>query len=354
MFMSLVTWTVVSMLAATPLGVLSLLAGLQGGCFFEVGITLIQMPVQVFLSGLKILTTTILTTIQLWGCSLIRLTNGLCCLLVTTLQIGAILGVLLTLSVGVAPVAWLADVPIRLIFSIKSLFVFLLPQSLTLLNVIFSLWFPRNSEKDTDTVEEQEESDWSSMPMPELEDVHKAANVSSQDRNSAKCTARECSFLSISTLLQFLLMFLLPAYVFGAEDDLRRSLKFDPTKRIPMLVEGNYSDWSWRISTVFVSLGVGAGLLSMYQPWQDVGAVNPDLIQEDGTYANTEEIRSLKQEIAVLKMQKSLASGDDAHKIHAELAEKKVELSTKVEIAKSLYVESCKVTPFSNLTAKAN
>jgi hypothetical protein len=68
-----------------------------------------------------------------------------------------------------------------------------------------------------------------------------------------------------------------------------------------MLAEGNYAEWSWRISTVFISMGVGVGILSMYQPAQDVGA-NPNLVQTtEGPYVRTEEIRRMLDELSILQ-----------------------------------------------------
>jgi hypothetical protein len=149
----------------------------------------------------------------------------------------------------------------------------------------------------------------------------------------------------------FKMLILLPCFAIAVDDF--TSIKFDPTKRVPMLAEGNYAEWSWRISTVFISMGVGVGILSMYQPAQDVGA-NPNLVQTtEGPYVRTEEIRQMLDELNILQARRRLANGDDHTRLTEEHTQKKSAVALLIQKAIEDYKQSVSVTPFSDLTNKA-
>ena len=41
--------------------------------------------------------------------------------------------------------------------------------------------------------------------------------------------------------------------------------KVNPTKNIPMLIESNYHEWSWRISSAFIAIGMASSCLFLSQ-----------------------------------------------------------------------------------------
>ena len=105
------------------------------------------------------------------------------------------------------------------------------------------------------------------------------------------------------------------------------SAKFDPTKKIPILTSSNFSEWAWRISTVFISLGVGSNLLTMWQPQQDVAAEH---VHKDGIYIENEDIKQAKADLRARKLRKSL------HVTNADEDEEKremAELNTDIALA---------------------
>ena len=95
------------------------------------------------------------------------------------------------------------------------------------------------------------------------------------------------------------------------------SAKFDPTKKIPVLTSSNFSEWAWRISTVFISLGVGSNLLTMWQPQQDVAAEH---VHKDGLYIENDDIKQAKADLRAKKLKKTL------HIRNADPAEEKREM----------------------------
>lgn len=58
-----------------------------------------------------------------------------------------------------------------------------------------------------------------------------------------------------------LLLFMLPSATAAPERP--ASLGFDPAKRIPLLTDGNYTEWSWRVAAAFVAMGVSVKILTM-------------------------------------------------------------------------------------------
>jgi hypothetical protein len=91
--------------------------------------------------------------------------------------------------------------------------------------------------------------------------------------------------------------------VFFLPTTLAQTVKYDPTKKIPTLTGTNYAEWSWRIATVMISLGVGANLLTMWQPQQDVA---PEHVHADGHYILTEGIKKAQRQKKVAKTVKDL------------------------------------------------
>jgi hypothetical protein len=137
----------------------------------------------------------------------------------------------------------------------------------------------------------------------------------------------------------FKMLILLPCFAIAVDDF--TSIKFDPTKRVPLLAEGNYAEW------------VGVGILSMYQPAQDVGA-NPNLVQTtEGPYVRTEEIRQMLDELNILQARRRLANGDDHTRLTEEHTQKKSAVALLIQKAIEDYKQSVSVTPFSDLTNKA-
>ena len=119
-----------------------------------------------------------------------------------------------------------------------------------------------------------------------------------------------------------------------------------------MLTEGNYSEWSWRISTVFISLGVGAGLLTMQQGQHDVSSENNHI---DGVYVMTEPIRKMKAEMAAVKIQRDLSNNtSERQKLADRIKEIKKDLDEAVKAATDLHLASSTAkTPFADMSEKA-
>jgi len=83
-----------------------------------------------------------------------------------------------------------------------------------------------------------------------------------------------------------------------AEDDYR----FDPAKRIPLLTEKNWADWSWRVAAAFsVITGSAANFLFHRHSSADVGSAGV-----------SEDVKKLKKKLTGLKMRLNLCGGDDA------------------------------------------
>lgn len=149
------------------------------------------------------------------------------------------------------------------------------------------------------------------------------------------------------SLFPCLLVSCLPSLV-SAADDASSFLKLDPTKRIPMLTETNYHDWSWRISTVFISLGVGSGLLTMYQQSHDISGAGTNA---DGKrYVVSEDIKKLQKLLKEAKLKKQLCSQDELENINSTIRTLKADLDTQIDAAVTLYQQESAKSPFVNLT----
>jgi hypothetical protein len=72
--------------------------------------------------------------------------------------------------------------------------------------------------------------------------------------------------------------------------------RFDPTKRIPVLTETNWPEWSWKIMQTFVAMGVAAGFLTMVHTSADLRTEIPltaELVEAEASYAQARLARQL-------------------------------------------------------------
>ena len=128
-----------------------------------------------------------------------------------------------------------------------------------------------------------------------------------QLRFACQCVSFSVSFVfSNSRFWPCLVAFLLDPKLVAAMDGMR----WDPTKRVPVLTDLNYHEWSWRICSVFITMGVGAQILFMRQQSEDV--VDSEVNHRDGLYRISDGLRAARQELKLKKMQKNLAVGDQA------------------------------------------
>ena len=152
------------------------------------------------------------------------------------------------------------------------------------------------------------------------------------------------AFSGIFGLPRFILLTLVGLLMADAADS---DMRFDPTKRIPLLTESNYPEWAWRMSTVLVTLGVGVKLLTMNQPQQDVAAQGIEV-------AETQEVRKIENELKLQRTQFQLSDGEEADKCK-ELID---QLKEQLQGAKEREQESIKAKldaedPFQALNARA-
>ena len=100
--------------------------------------------------------------------------------------------------------------------------------------------------------------------------------------------------------------------------------RVDPAKRIPLLTEQNWPEWSWRITAAFAAVaGVAVNVLMYRQSSADVGAP-----------AITDAVRVAQAGFTAAGQRKNLTSSEDERKEAQEaVAEAKTQLEEAREVA---------------------
>ena len=117
--------------------------------------------------------------------------------------------------------------------------------------------------------------------------------------------------------------------------------KVNPTKNIPMLMESNYHEWSWRISSAFIALGMASSCLFLSQSStepKDAELESPDITAAREDIAEAEE----KLDVASSAAQRKAAA--------EELQKAREALRQSIQAARNDYENSVDVSnPFHGL-----
>ena len=127
----------------------------------------------------------------------------------------------------------------------------------------------------------------------------------------------------------------------GANPSAAALFKVNPTKNIPMLMDTNYHEWSWRISSAFIAIGMATSCLFLSQ-------TSTEPRDEE---LESPEITQAKQDI--LEAEEELDEADSATKRKTsaqKLQNARADLQLAVQEARQLYEEAVDTTnPFHGL-----
>lgn len=77
-------------------------------------------------------------------------------------------------------------------------------------------------------------------------------------------------------------------------------LGFDPAKRIPLLTDSNYTEWSWRVAAALVAMGVSVKILTMSHAQADLPAANANDVRE--AVEQDQEVKDARASLDVAKL----------------------------------------------------
>ena len=121
----------------------------------------------------------------------------------------------------------------------------------------------------------------------------------------------------------------------GADDDL---YKFDPSKRIPLLTEQNWSEWSWRIAAAFAAMGVATNVLWSAQKQADL--VVPSSVLQ------TSEVEELRKKVAAKRALRDIGLESEQKKAEDEYQQAVESLEIKKKTLVAQYKDSVTKDPF--------
>ena len=149
--------------------------------------------------------------------------------------------------------------------------------------------------------------------------------------------------LGYELLLLLLCLSYLLVPVAGADDDVYR---FDPAKRIPLLTEQNWSEWSWRIAAAFAAMGVATNVLWSSQQSADVTV--PQSVYD------TAEITNVQADLNAARQQKRLANeGTTEYKQAVDkISDLTSDMTAKKAAAKAAYIANLSDDPFNSIKGK--
>lgn len=110
-------------------------------------------------------------------------------------------------------------------------------------------------------------------------------------------------------------------------------MRYDPAKRIPLLTEDNWADWSWRISTAVAMItGITSSLLFHRQQSSECPVVVSDV-------ENAPTVKVARDRLALARLKKQLASAeDDVEEIDEEIKTANAGLSDARDAARAAAV----------------
>jgi hypothetical protein len=107
-------------------------------------------------------------------------------------------------------------------------------------------------------------------------------------------------------------------------------LGFDPAKRIPLLTDSNYTEWSWRVAAALIAMGVSATILTQSTPSADlVEAPNAAAIAT--AVSNAPAVKAARTELAQARLRVQLhqdEDDDDADSLDDKKADKALKKTT--------------------------